>query len=148
MLVNWDKIKAKEKTERKKALDGVTKGQPALMRAYKLQKKAAKVGFDWDNIADVKAKVQEEIEELAEAVKEDKQENIEWELGDVLFALTNYARHLGIEPEVALNKSNNRFVKRFNFVENSVSSTGRAWGEYSLSDLDKLWNDAKKLEKK
>ena len=93
VLVNWEKIKAKEKTERKRVLDGVTKGQPALMRAYKLQKKTAKVGFDWDNTADVKAKVREEINELAEAVAEDNKENMEWELGDVLFALTNYARH-------------------------------------------------------
>jgi tetrapyrrole methylase family protein/MazG family protein len=147
VLVNWEKIKAKEKTERKRVLDGVTKGQPALMRAYKLQKKTAKVGFDWDNTADVKAKVREEITELAEAVAEDNKENMEWELGDVLFALTNYARHLGLEPEVALNKANNRFEKRFAFVEDAVKATGRPWATFSLKDLDKLWNDAKKQEK-
>ena len=147
VLVNWEKIKAKEKTERKRVLDGVTKGQPALMRAYKLQKKTAKVGFDWDNTADVKAKVREETTELAEAVAEDNKENMEWELGDVLFALTNYARHLGLEPEVALNKANNRFEKRFAFVEDAVKATGRSWATFSLEDLDKLWNDAKKQEK-
>jgi tetrapyrrole methylase family protein/MazG family protein len=147
VLVNWEKIKAKEKTERKRVLDGVTKGQPALMRAYKLQKKTAKVGFDWDNTADVKAKVREEINELAEAVAEDNKENMEWELGDVLFALTNYARHLGLEPEVALNKANNRFEKRFAFVEDAVKATGRSWATFDLKDLDKLWNDAKKQEK-
>lgn len=148
VLANWDKIKAAEKTERKKVLDGITKGQPALMRAYKLQKKTAKVGFDWDNIEDVKGKVREEITELAEAVKEKDKEHMEGELGDVLFALVNYARHLGIEPEVALNKANNKFEKRFNFVEKGVTSTGRPWATFSLSDLDKLWNDAKKQEKK
>lgn len=147
VLKNWDKLKAQEKTERKKVLDGITKGQPALMRAYKIQKKTAKVGFDWKNNEDVWDKVQEEITELQEAVKSKNQENIEWELGDVLFAITNYARHLGLEPEVALNKSNNRFTKRFEFVEKQVTSTGRPWGDFSLSDLDNLWNDAKKNEK-
>ncbi len=148
VLSNWEKIKAQEKTERKKVLDGITKGQPALMRAYKMQKKTAKVGFDWDKTEQVWEKVQEELGELQEAVKSKNQENIEWELGDTIFALANYARHLGVEPEVALNKTNNRFARRFDFVEKSVTSTGRAWGDFSLLDLDKLWNDAKKQEKK
>ena len=148
VLKNWDAIKAEEKKDRKRVLDGITKGLPALMRAYKLQSKAAKVGFDWNNKDDVWAKVIEELEELQEAVKENNIAHIEWELGDTIFALANYARHLGLEPETAVNAANNRFFNRFNYVEDEITSTDRPWADFSLNDMNKLWEDAKKkLEK-
>ncbi len=148
VLKNWETLKAKEKTDRTHILDGVTKGMPALMTAYKIQKKAAKVGFDWEKAEDVWDKVQEEMAELQEAVKSKNEDEMEWEMGDVLLALTNYARHVGVEPEVALNRANNRFKARFNFVENQVVATGRPWADYALCDLDKLWQRAKYNEKK
>jgi tetrapyrrole methylase family protein/MazG family protein len=149
VLKNWDAIKAAEKKDRKRVLDGISKGLPALMRAYKLQSKAAKVGFDWNNKEDVWAKVLEELEELKEAVKENNIEHIEWELGDTIFSLANYARHLELEPETALNSANNRFCSRFTYVEDKIMATCRPWADFSLFDLDKLWEDAKKkLEKK
>ena len=128
-------------------LDGVSPGLPTLMRAYKLQGKAAKVGFDWPNAEDVLAKINEELQELAEAIEEKNPDHIEWELGDVLFALANYARHLGTEPETALNRANNRFIERFSYIEREVLSSGRAWADFSLVELEKLWQEAKKNKK-
>ena len=147
VIRNWDKIKAGEKTERTSVLDGVSPGLPTLMRAYKLQGKAAKVGFDWPNAEDVLAKINEELQELAEAIEEKNPDHIEWELGDVLFALANYARHLGTEPETALNRANNRFIERFSYIEREVVSSGRAWADFSLVELEKMWQEAKKNKK-
>lgn len=147
VLVNWEAIKKTEKTERKHVLDGVSQGLPALLRAYKLQGKAAKAGFDWQEEAPVLAKVAEEIEELREALAQEDQQAAESELGDVLFALVNYARHHGIEPEVALNAANNRFSKRFAHVEARVEASGKKWQEFSLDELDGFWNEAKAAEK-
>ena len=147
VLQNWEILKAEEKTERKSALDGVAKGLPALMRAYKLQSKAAKVGFDWSELAPVWAKVEEEVGELREAISRQNTIDMESELGDLLFALVNYGRHLGLEPETALNGTNNRFSRRFQFVEAAVRENKRTWQDYSLDELDKLWQEAKKSEK-
>ncbi|WP_245539353.1 nucleoside triphosphate pyrophosphohydrolase [Succinispira mobilis] len=140
ILKNWDKIKASEKSERKYVLDGVTKGLPALMCAYKLQSKAAKVGFDWQEIEPVYAKVYEELEEVK--VAKNRQE-LEKELGDLLFAVTNLARHYRVVPELALNISNNCFRKRFAFVEQCVLNSGREWQNFSLQELDEFWEKAK-----
>lgn len=148
IIQNWEKIKAEEKTERTLVLDGVSPGLPSLMRAYKLQAKAAKVGFDWPQAEDVFNKLEEELQELAEAVAENDADHIEWELGDVLLALANYAKHVGVEPETALNRANNRFIERFGFIEQAVLVSGRQWADFSLAELDKLWQDAKKNEKK
>lgn len=145
VLRNWEMIKKEEKTDRVKALDGVAKGLPAMMRAYKLQGKAAKVGFDWDDKADVWNKVKEEVDELQEAMEQGNKAAAAAEFGDVLFALINYARHCGIEPETALNGTNNRFVKRFEYVEQQVKNSGRSWQDFSLTQLDEFWNEAKKL---
>ncbi|MEG1413043.1 MAG: nucleoside triphosphate pyrophosphohydrolase [Acidaminococcaceae bacterium] len=148
ILRNWEQLKLQEKTERKQVLDGISPGLPALMRAYKIQAKVAKVGFDWSETEAVWAKVQEELAELREAVAIKDLAEQEGELGDVLFAVTNYARHLGLEPETALNASNNRFVQRFAYVEAKVTQHGGKWQDFNLSKLDELWLEAKKNEKK
>lgn len=147
VLRNWEAIKKEEKTERKHILDGVTQGLPALLRAYKMQGKAAKVGFDWPDSEGVWAKVQEELGELREALASGDAQAAENELGDVLFAVVNYARHHKIEPEVALNGTNNRFANRFNYVERQVEASGRPWNYFTLDELDKFWDEAKKREK-
>lgn len=144
VLRNWDAIKKIEKTERKSALDGVTKDLPSLLRAYKLQKKAAKVGFDWESAGDCWQKVEEELQEFKEAEQQADKQHIEEELGDLLFAIVNYARKIGVEPEVALNKCNNKFVRRFDFVEQQVQNSGKDWPEFGLAELDAFWNGAKK----
>lgn len=148
VLVNWEAIKKQEKQERKHVLDGVSQGLPALLRAYKLQSKAAKVGFDWQDSASVWAKVQEELGELQEALQAGDKAAAESELGDVLFAVVNYARHNGIEPEVALDGTNNRFASRFNYVEEQVEASGKTWQDFTLNQLDEFWNQAKELERK
>ena len=147
VLVNWEAIKKQEKTERKSALDGIAQGLPALLRAYKIQSKAAKVGFDWQDIEPVWAKVQEELGELQEALASGDKVAAEKELGDVLFAIVNYARHHKIEPEVALEGTNNRFTSRFLYVEEKVHNSGKAWQDFTLDELDEFWDEAKKQEK-
>lgn len=147
VLKNWEQIKKQEKTERTHVLDGVSQGLPALLRAYKLQGKAAKVGFDWDNKEAVWNKVQEETAELLEALHAGDKAAAESELGDLLFAIVNYARHNKIEPEAALNGTNNRFFSRFNYVEEQVKNSGRSWEDFSLAELDAFWAEAKKQEK-
>ena len=120
---------------------------PALLRAYKLQGKAAKVGFDWPDSVGVWDKVQEELGELQEALASGDKLAAEKELGDVFFAIVNYARHHKLEPEVALNGTNNRFAKRFSHVEACVEASGKHWQDFSLDELDKFWDEAKNKEK-
>ncbi len=143
VLVNWDAIKQQEKQERHSALDGVAKGLPALLRAYKVQGKAAKVGFDWQEQGQVWNKVEEESNELREALLQGGDE-AEKEFGDLLFALVNYARHCRIEPETALNGTVDRFCRRFRHVEERVKESGRPWQDFSLAQLDEFWDEAKK----
>ena len=145
VLVNWEAIKKQEKKERKHILDGVTQGLPALLRSYKLQGKAAKVGFDWPDKDGVWDKVQEELAELCQALDAEDGQAAENELGDVLLALVNYARHCKIEPETALNGANNRFARRFNYVEQRVVESGRDWDEFTLTELDVFWEQAKSM---
>lgn len=147
VLVNWEAIKKQEKQERKHILDGIAQGLPALLRAYKLQGKAAKVGFDWSDTDGVWAKVNEELNELQEAVKAGEATAIESEVGDVLFAVVNYARYCKIEAETALNGTNNRFASRFAYVEQRVNASGKTWQGFTLEELDKFWDEAKVLEK-
>ena len=145
VINNWEEIKKQEYTNRKKILDGVPRGLPALMVAEKMQKKAAKVGFDWDDIKDVWGKVDEEILELKEAIaKKDKQET-ENELGDILFALANLARHLGVDPEIALMGTNKRFKERFTYIEDEIKKNSKKWEDFSLEELDVFWREAKKI---
>lgn len=141
---NWEEIKKTEKEHqnRKSVLDGIPKGLPALLKAQKIQKKVKKYGFDWDNIEDVYAKVQEEIKEVEEAVKENNHKHIEEEIGDLLFAITNYARHLGVDSSEALRKTNEKFEKRFRYIEENCDIENS-----TLEEMDKLWNEAKKDKK-
>ncbi len=146
VLRNWEAIKKLEKTERTHVLDGVSQGLPALLRAWKLQGKAAKVGFDWQETEPVWQKVLEELRELREAQAAGDKRAAEAELGDVLFAVVNYARHGKIEPETALNGSNNRFAARFACVEEQVRASGRNWQDFTLEELDQFWDAAKRRE--
>lgn len=146
VLTNWEAIKRAEKKDRKSVLDGVPKDFPALMAAYKLQHKAAKVGFDWPDIDPVWDKLREEIEELEEATVDAAPERIEEELGDVLFTIVNLARFLKIDPEIALTATSRKFKRRFSYIENKVKEKQQKWEQLSLLDLDDLWQEAKMLE--
>jgi tetrapyrrole methylase family protein/MazG family protein len=147
VLTNWDAIKLQEKPERKRVLDGIYKGLPSLLRAHKIQRRVAKVGFDWTETEDVKKKVLEEWNEFNEAVDLQNPEEMEKELGDLYFSMVNFARHLGLDSETALNRCNNRFVTRFEHVEDCVTESGKDWKEYSLDELDRFWDEAKINEK-
>lgn len=140
---NWEEIKLSE--GRKSLLDGVPEILPALQRAHRLQEKASKVGFDWENKEDVWKKVIEEIEEMHRSEKEGNYEKLESEIGDVLFAMVNYARFLDVNPENALRRTNSKFIKRFSFVEEKISETGKKLSESSLEEMDKYWEESKNL---
>ncbi|MGA3286854.1 MAG: nucleoside triphosphate pyrophosphohydrolase [Bacteroidota bacterium] len=141
---NWEHIKLRE--GRTSVIDGVPKEMPALLRAFRIQEKASKVGFDWKKKRDVWKKVVEEIKELASAEQSKKQDRIEEEFGDVLFALVNYSRFIGVNPEFALNGSTNKFTKRFYHVEEELQRRGKRIGTVSMKEMDEIW-DAKKKSK-
>lgn len=148
VVLNWDALKRLEYgSERLSVLDGIPKGLPSLMRAYKLQSKAAKVGFDWHDIQPVWDKIEEELSELKAACAQSEVADIEGELGDVLFSVVNLARFLKIDAEVALNVTNNKFVRRFSYIEKTITDNKLKWEKLGLKELDILWNQAKKQEK-
>ncbi|NLH97296.1 MAG: MazG family protein, partial [Clostridiaceae bacterium] len=124
-------------------LRDVPKNLPALMRSYKVQEKAAQVGFDWDDIEDVFRKVEEEIRELRDVYKSNNVERITDELGDAFFALVNLARFLNVQPELALNGTIAKFIKRFEYIEQQSSKAGKKLEEMTLPEMDELWNEAK-----
>lgn len=139
---NWEEIKMME--GRSSVVDGVPENLPALQRAHRLQEKAAKVGFDWDNKNDVWKKVEEELNEMKDAEKSGSQDELLNETGDLFFALVNYARFLGINPEEALRKTNSKFIKRFKYVEEKIKDTGRKITQSNLAEMDKYWEESKK----
>jgi XTP/dITP diphosphohydrolase len=141
---NWEKIKLKE--GKKSVLSGVPATMPAMMKALRLQEKTKQVGFEWDHIDQVKEKVDEEIAELYEAVAEKNQEEIEQEFGDVLFALVNYSRFLKIDAEQALERTNRKFIRRFQQMEAMAAAQGRALHDMTLTEMDALWNEVKTTE--
>ena len=149
----WEQIKAEERAERASEpqqlslLDDVPAAMPALTRAAKLQKRAAQVGFDWPEALPVVDKVREELDEVLEAMSENDPDAIAEEIGDLLFVVTNLARHLKVEPESALRAANTKFERRFRFIEQALRETGRAIENCDLEELDALWGEAKKLEK-
>jgi MazG family protein len=139
---NWEKLKMKE--GKKSVLEGVPRSLPAIVKAYRMQEKTAKIGFEWENTEQVWEKVEEELAELKEAVESipDKKEE---EFGDVLFSLINYARFIDVDPETALEKTNRKFKKRFEYIE---ANAPRPLEDMSLAEMDALWNAAKQFDKK
>lgn len=150
VLKLWENIKKKEKgvKSQTEVLKDVPANLPALMRSYKVQEKAAKVGFDWDNVEDAWKKINEEMEELREAYESGNMEKTEEELGDLLFAVVNVSRFLKIQPELALTKTINKFIKRFEYIETKSSENGRKLENMTLEEMDALWEQAKKFDKR
>jgi len=147
----WDQIKNREKTIAGKnthLLSDIPHAMPGLLRGKKLQSRAAKVGFDWPHVNDVIDKAYEELAELKEAIESGDQDEIEDELGDILFVLANVARHTKIDPEQAIRRTNQKFESRFRYVEEKVESSGQPWSHFDLKRLDDFWDEAKGLEKK
>ena len=140
---NWEKLKLKE--GKKSVLEGVPKSLPALVKASRIQDKAKGVGFDWDEPHQVWDKVQEELQELQVEVASGNQDNMEAEFGDVLFSMINYARFLNINPEDALERTNKKFIKRFQYLESKASDLGKPLMDMTLAEMDVFWNEAKKL---
>lgn len=149
----WEAIKAEERAEKAAApeqlslLDDVPTALPSLSRAIKLQKRAAQVGFDWPEALPVVDKVREELDEVLEAMSENDADAIAEEIGDLLFVVSNLARHLKVEPESALRAANAKFERRFRFIEQALRDAGRNMEDCPLDELDALWGEAKKLEK-
>lgn len=145
---SWEAIKLKEKEgkaeKRQSVLDGVPKSLPALPKSLRIQQKAKKVGFDWDTLEQVWEKVEEEMGELQEAVASGDQNHIEEEYGDVLFALSNYARFIKVDPEGALERTNQKFIKRFQKLEEVVKSRNQDLTKMTLAEMDEVWNEVKK----
>ncbi len=140
---NWEMLKLKE--GKRTVLGGVPSSLPALIKSYRIQDKAAQVKFEWENIEDVWRKVEEEQEELKEAVASGSHQKIEEEFGDLLFALVNYSRFLKVDAEAALERTNIKFMRRFNYIEERVSSDGKSLSNMSLDEMDALWNEAKRI---
>lgn len=143
VVTRWEAIKASEKGTRRSRLDGVPRALPALARAERITGKAARVGFDWPDIAGPRTKIDEELAELDEAARSGHATAVEDELGDVLFAVVNYARHAGVAPEDALRRSVDRFETRFRGVETKVGARGLQMKDLTLTELDELWEEVK-----
>ena len=146
---DWETVKAAERARRDAGgvLDDVALGLPALMRAVKLQKRAARVGFDWPDAGAVLDKITEETAELVEARDKGDKAHLHEEFGDLMFVLANLARHLDIDPETALRDANAKFTRRFRSVEKALASEGRRPEQATLEEMDALWNDAKRAER-
>lgn len=142
---NWERLKMKE--GRTSVLEGVPRSMPALIRALRVQQRAARVGFDWENEDQVWKKVREELEEVREALRGGKQIRREEEFGDLLFALVNYARFLRINPENALRGTIDTFTKRFQYIERQLAKRGKTAHESTLEEMDALWNEAKRRKR-
>lgn len=138
---NWEKLKLQE--GKQSVLEGVPRALPALVKAYRLQEKAKQVGFDWKEGVQVQGKVDEEYREFLEAVQQGEADKIEEELGDLLFALVNYARFLQVDPEAALEKCNKKFIARFQYIEQRAREMSRPLTSMSLQEMDQYWNEAK-----
>ena len=150
VLQNWDAIKKAEKQKGDKPASivaGIPKHLPSLQKAHQVQKRAARAGFDWNNINDVFDKLHEEIEEVKEAISRNHEADIREELGDLLFATVNVSRFLGHNPEELLNHNINKFVRRFQSVEEQIHATGKGFAAFTLDELDVFWDEAKRQER-
>ena len=140
---NWENLKLKE--GKKSVLEGVPKSLPAMVKANRIQDKVAGVGFDWEEPKQVFEKLQEELKELEDEVTDNNSDLIEAEFGDVLFSMINYARFLKVNPENALERTNKKFIKRFQYLESKAAEQGKALKDMSLSEMDIFWNEAKNV---
>ncbi|MBD3298437.1 MAG: nucleoside triphosphate pyrophosphohydrolase [candidate division Zixibacteria bacterium] len=150
VLGNWERIKLNESNgtaKKKGVLDGLPRSLPALLRAYRMQEKTSRFGFDWDRPEDVLDKVEEEITELRQSLTKRRKGEIEHEMGDLLFALVNLARHLKVDPETALSKTNRRFTRRFAYIEQQLAKDNRSLNDATLDEMDRLWETAKSRER-
>ncbi|MFT4781162.1 MAG: XTP/dITP diphosphohydrolase [Psychroserpens sp.] len=144
---NWELIKLKEGKGKKSVLEGVPKSLPAMVKASRIQDKVAGVGFDWEKPHQVFEKVQEELGELQEEVNQNNQDKIESEFGDVLFSMINYARFLKVDPESALERTNKKFIKRFQYLEQKSKDLNKPLSDMTLGEMDVFWEEAKRLPK-
>lgn len=140
---NWENLKLKE--GKKSVLEGVPRSLPAVVKASRIQEKVAGVGFDWEEPQQVFEKLKEELEELQHEINVDNKDEIEAEFGDVLFSMVNYARFLNVNPENALERTNKKFIKRFQYLEGKAGEKNKALKDMSLAEMDVFWNEAKKL---
>jgi tetrapyrrole methylase family protein/MazG family protein len=145
VLANWEEIKKKEKgyKDRKSILEGVPRHLPSLLRAHQLQARAARVGFDWSKIDEALPKLDEEMAEFKESLKNKDAAGIEEELGDIFFMLVNISRFLGVNPEEALRKTISKFIYRFRFIEEHAANAGRSLNDMSLDEMESLWQESK-----
>ena len=148
VIENWEQIKLKEKDGNKSVLSGVPDALPSLIKAYRIQDKARNVGFDWEDAGDVWAKVREELAELEEEMKKGDREASQAELGDFLFSVINAGRLYHLNPDTALEQTNKKFISRFNYIEQHSIKMGKPLKDMSIQEMDKLWEEAKKLENK
>ena len=145
VLMNWEELKYKEKKGvRRSALDGIPRRLPALLKAHRIQDKAARLGFDWEHIDGAFAKLEEELGEFSRAYSKGNKREIQDELGDILFTLVNLSRFLKIDPEDALRLTSDKFTRRFKYIEQQLEKTGKTFKQSSLEDLETLWQQAKK----
>jgi XTP/dITP diphosphohydrolase len=147
VLENWEQIKLREKDGNKTVLSGVPAALPSLIKAYRIQDKARNVGFDWEDRRDVWKKVREEMDELEAELERGDQQRSTQELGDLLFAVVNAARLYKLNPDNALEMTNQKFIRRFNYIEEHSIRAGRPLKDMTLEEMDALWNEAKELEK-
>lgn len=143
---NWEALKLKEKGGNKRVLEGVPAAMPALVKANRIQEKASGVGFDWEYREQVWDKVKEEVSELASEIEKADKDKMEAEFGDLFFALVNAARLYDVDPEAALERTNLKFMKRFNYLESKTMMIGRSLKDMTLAEMDKIWDEAKKEE--
>ncbi len=146
VVENWEQLKLKEKDGNKTVLSGVPKALPALIKANRIQEKVRAVGFDWEERAQVWDKVEEEYRELRKEVSDNNREKTEQEFGDLLFSVVNAARLYGIDPESALERTNQKFMKRFGYLEERTIKAGRSLKEMTLDEMNKIWEEAKQFD--
>lgn len=143
VLKQWEERKKEEGKSRESILEGIPKELPSLLRAHRVQARAARVGFDWEKVEDVLKKLDEELDEFREALSKKDQAGIEDELGDIFFVLVNISRFIGVNPEDALRKTISKFISRFRYIEMKASESGKRLSDMTLKDMDELWDEAK-----
>jgi len=144
VIDRWEIIK-QDNNKDYSVLEGVPKSLPALLKAYRIQEKVGRLGFDWKEAKEVVAKIKEEVAEFEEAFRENNNRAMNHELGDLLFSLVNLSRHLGLRAEEALNDTNAKFIKRFQYIESKLSEIGKTPAESTLEEMDALWEESKKI---